>query len=256
MSENTEPRQKLTIRRQHYVPRSYLCYFASSAEEDKGCIWTYDKKGGPPRLQSIVNSAVEKDIYSLRDSAPESPDYIETEIMTPVENAALSILNRLRNGEIGVFESPEFMKVIAFMALLHLRVPKTIEVAKEFVEAGLREYMRLIGEDPQKMKELFEKREKDKGSASVLSETQLADALRFSESHIKIEAKKEYVLGNILPQFSEIGKHLVQLNYVPPQKRVFSLQVMCLWWFFAHLEKVAPNSERGLLCQMSRYIFR
>jgi len=72
--------------------------------------------------------------------------------------------------------------------------------------------LRLIGNDPRKIKELHDKR-KNNGDSNALSESQLADALMSSEKHIKINAKKEYVLANILPHFSEIGKQLALLNW-------------------------------------------
>ena len=212
MPEDSESKHKHVTRRQHYVPRSYLCHFTSFAPEDKNCIWTYDKNGGCPRLQSPVSSAVEKDIYSIKDSNTKPSDYIETEILTPIENEALPILDRLRLDDESILNNAEFMKVVAYMAILHLRVPKSINRAKEFLEAGANEYLRLIGENPQKIKEWCKKRQgKDLGNA--LTEEQMTEAMKFPEKHVKIKAKKDYVLANILPQFQEIGKQLVMLDW-------------------------------------------
>jgi hypothetical protein len=115
------------VKRQHYVPQFYLNWFTTTEEGSrKATFWVYDKKGGEPRRQTPINTAVESRFYDLEHQGVRVP--VE-EMLAAIESAAKPVLERLAQGEP---PRPADIPLLSrFLAYMHSRVPHNIAMTEE-----------------------------------------------------------------------------------------------------------------------------
>lgn len=85
----------MTTKNQHYVPQSYLRYFANSKEQ----LWVYDTKDKKSFKTSIRNIASERFFYDIEelDKTTGKEQFIEKELFAQtIEPAFESLLSYIR----------------------------------------------------------------------------------------------------------------------------------------------------------------
>lgn len=201
------------VKRQHFVQRAYLTHFASQNPADGGRIWVYDKKGGPPRLQSPVNSGIEKDIYTVKSPKAPSPDMLERDLFTQIENVGYPVLKELAaNEKKQALTAEDIGRLSGYLAAAHLRVPRNIDSARQLMEATLIESLKETARDPKKLKGAWEAAQK-KIVGRALTEAEVKDMLENPEKHVKIKADRLMALLLNLQQLDEIGRLLLTMHW-------------------------------------------
>lgn len=113
----------MKYKKNHYVPESYLRRFASVRPGERNpMLYVYDKDGNVPRRQSPKDTAAITDLYTI--SHEDMPPHALEEAFGKQESAVSPILDRWRKPG-AVPQLKEIPEVAYFVALLHLRNPKT-----------------------------------------------------------------------------------------------------------------------------------
>ena len=113
-------------KRQHYVPRFYLAYFADA----EGMVWTYDTERNEVRAGTPQNTAVETNFYSVRDEADEYVDALE-EWLSGVEDKAAPLYPKVLKGE--MLDGREKADFSVFLSSLYTRSPAMIRAMAEIM---------------------------------------------------------------------------------------------------------------------------
>jgi hypothetical protein len=121
-------------KRHHHVPESYLRQFA----DERGNVMVYDRtRGLPPRLTSISNVAVKTNLYTVHDSNGEPSDLIESQWLSPIEDAFAEVVPRLLSAT-PVVTGEERQRVSLFLALQHMRTLQFRNFLSDLTDALLR----------------------------------------------------------------------------------------------------------------------
>jgi hypothetical protein len=127
-------------RRQHWVPRCYLRYFATleTRDSEDPLVWIFSKQSGEPRLTDTKQVAAECYLYSPKDKDGVRLWTMEAELMR-LENLVARLWPTIANGFVNLEENSSIRKLIAlFVATLYLRHPRrlsqTVQIHAEIVE--------------------------------------------------------------------------------------------------------------------------
>src|SRR5262245_47888322 len=113
-------------KRQHYVPRLHLRYLAG--ENPAGMVWTYDMIEGTWRPSTPENTAVESNIYSVKDQDGNHVDALE-EWLTGIESKAAPIYRRMIGGDLPLGQDRADFAV--FVSSLYARSPSILRAFAE-----------------------------------------------------------------------------------------------------------------------------
>ena len=140
----------MAYKRNHYVPEFYLKSFALPMPgRRKPMIWVYDKDGGSTRQQSAKDTAVVRDLYTIRNFEGVQSHFLEHEF-AKYESAVKPILERWK--EPGAKPAvKEIFVASEFLAYLYLRVPRTIDAIKQISAHSSIINMENLARDPERL---------------------------------------------------------------------------------------------------------
>ena len=197
-------------KRQHYVPTFYLEFFAS----EDGTFWVYDKEGGPPRKQTPINTAVESYFYSVDTPEGEKNNYIEEEL-SKVESVTRPILAHWQTKGVRPQER-EILQIAVFLALMHTRVPRSVQSAKEIGEALMTAMVKEWAEDDvEGMRKSWERFCEVHGKPETLTFEKVLEFARSPEksAQFRIELNKKAALGMSMEQTMAVRDQLLEMNW-------------------------------------------
>jgi uncharacterized protein DUF4238 len=200
----------MASKRHHYVPRFYLNYFVTNSVERSPRFWVYDKAGGPPRIQTPINTAVEGYLYSFEAPLGTKNDSLEQALST-LETKAKPVLDRWQRR--GVTATQEEQKLIAeFLAVMYSRSPKTIQGITEASGIMGIELARFLADQPDMIREFLD-REQTRGRPNVPSVEEMVDNLRNVEERFEIEVNRESSLIDSFRLAERIAAELFYMNW-------------------------------------------
>ncbi len=120
----------MPVKRNHYLPQFYLARFMPS--DGTSHFWVYDKKGGKPRRQTPINTGVEGHLYTVINKEGARDDSIETDFLAPIDGDVSPIIDKWATS--GSIDPDDIPTMAAFLAVMHWRVPRNIEVMREYQE--------------------------------------------------------------------------------------------------------------------------
>jgi hypothetical protein len=204
---------KNPTRRQHYVQCAYLAHFASPVANGSGSIWTYDKHGNSPRLQSLKDTGLEKDIYSIKHPGVKTPDILERDVFTKIENVGYPVLKSLvKEKKRPSLDAEAVGRLSGYLVAAHLRVPRNIDSAKQVMEGVSIELLKAMSRDPKKVKEAWEML-KERLPGETLIEEEVKDLLENPEKHVKVEIEQPFPLLANLMLLSELARELISMRW-------------------------------------------
>jgi hypothetical protein len=195
----------VSAKRNHYLPQFYLEYFILPGEK---CIWVYDKSGGEPRCQQPINTGVEGHLYSIINEQGEKDDSIETQFLAPLDGRVKPVLDRW--GLPGAQLTSEDVPLVAeFMASLCTRVPRQIEMIREFGKVlAIKRSHDLAGEPDRLMAYLQRYQEENPGD-KLPDVEEFRKLLEDPEEHFKISTNKRIAMAvSILSTHMEFEEFL------------------------------------------------
>jgi Protein of unknown function (DUF4238) len=200
----------MASKRHHYVPRFYLNYFVTNSVERSPRFWVYDKAGGPPRIQTPINTAVEGYLYSFEAPLGTKNDSLEQALST-LETKAKPVLDRWQRR--GVTATQEEQKLIAeFLAVMYSRSPKTIQGITEASGIMGIELARFLADQPDMIREFLD-RERTRGRPNVPSVEEMVDNLQNVEERFEIEVNRESSLIDSFRLAERIAAELFYMNW-------------------------------------------
>mgnify|MGYP001161390673 CR=1 FL=1 len=135
-------------RRHHYPPRFYLNGFSRD-----DLLWIYDCELNEIRQQTPINTAVERDYYSIEDEDGNRNNAVE-EYLSTVEDKARTAIQRLEAGENLNDDLRTHLSI--FMALLLARTPVFEGAFNEHTQGKLRTLLKEMLSDTEKAKIHFQ----------------------------------------------------------------------------------------------------
>jgi Protein of unknown function (DUF4238) len=200
----------MASKRHHYVPRFYLNYFVTDSAEVASRFWVYDKAGGPPRIQTPVNTAVEGHLYSFETPSGTKNDSLEQALST-LETKTKPLLDRWQ--ERGVTATREEQKLLAqFLAIMYSRSPKTIQGITEASEIMGIEFARFLADQPHMIREFLD-RERLSGRPHVPSFEEMVDNLQNVEERFEIVVNRESSLIESFQLAETVAAELFDMNW-------------------------------------------
>ena len=101
-------------RRQHWVPRFYLRFFATgeSRAEENPRVWTYSQ-GSDPKLIGVNNIVLENNIYSPLQNTGERDYEIEKRLAT-LEGLCAKVWSSFADADFEFNSTPKIKELLAF----------------------------------------------------------------------------------------------------------------------------------------------
>ncbi len=195
-----------TPKRQHYVPRFYLEYFTSQ----QGKFWVYDKVGDAPRQQTPNNTAVQNYFYSVQNASGEKDHSLE-HVLSSLESIAKPILDLWQIRQTRP-TAEEIGNIVHFVAAMHSRVPRNVDLMKQMLEAIYTEEIKKHAENEDQFHKSWNEFRVKHGNVHLSAE----DALDFSrniDKHFSIEMNEKAALAFSLQQATALPHFLEDMNW-------------------------------------------
>jgi len=191
----------ITIRN-HYLPKFYLEYFLPKKEPR--VFWVYDKDGGEPRAQTPINTGIERHLYG--------DDYIEGKVFSPIESIAKPIMDRWLKARSRIIES-EIPQMANFLAFIHTRVPRNIEVVREVGAAMMTSQMQEFAKNPKEIEKYLLRSKKEKGKEKIQSVEEMQNILKNFEENFQVSMSKKPAMAMSLLLTDEVISQLSNMNW-------------------------------------------
>lgn len=200
----------MASKRHHYVPKFYLNYFVTNSTEGTRRFWVYDKAGGPARIQTPINTAVEGHLYSF-ETAPGTRDDSLEQALSTLETKTKPLLDRWQDR--GIAATRQEQELIAqFLAVMYSRSPKTIQGITEAKEIMGIEFARFLADQPDMIGEFLD-RERLAGRPHVPSLEEMVDHLRNVEERFEIMVNRENSLIQSFKLAEKVAGELLDMNW-------------------------------------------
>lgn len=198
-------------RRQHYVPRFYLEYFARQKDENQPGFWIYDKSGSPPKTLTPLNTAVKRDIYTLITPDGTKDTVLERELFARVDGEGKQVLDRWIARGAAPLVKPEVDMVTLYVALQYLRTPQAIRAFNAMEEVFAETWWKQMAEQPKEIERMWREAVDESGKHLWESPAALADQLKNFKDHYKIVGDPKRALLHSIMQLESIHKRLQAL---------------------------------------------
>jgi Protein of unknown function (DUF4238) len=200
----------MASKRHHYVPRFYLNYFVTDSATGGSRFWVYDKAGGPPRIQTPINTAVEGHLYSF-ETAPGTKDDSLEQALSALETKAKPLLDRWHHRGIAATRLEQEL-IAQFLAVMYSRSPKTIQGITEAKEIMGIEFARFLADRPDMIGEFLD-RERLNGRPHIPSLEEMVDHLRNVEERFEIMVNRESSLIESFKLAERVAAELLDMNW-------------------------------------------
>ena len=209
------PHGRLSIpRRHHYLPRFYLERFTRDGE-----LWVFDRVTKEFRLQTPINTAVERDFYAASPMGQIEGTEVEA-LLSLLEGEAGPALERLDRRASLSFE--DRVNVAYFAAFLRTRTPEFADGANRLTDALVKQMARRDFASPARARAVLRKIASTSGSMDVSSVHELCTAMR--EGRFGITLSKNHRLLLTLQMASEVAQRFMQMGWVvvhAPRRKSF-----------------------------------
>ena len=193
-------------KRHHYVPQFYLRYFVDA----DGLLHVYDKADQTRRLQTPRNTTVQNKFYGYSDRAGKYDDEIERSL-AELESKAKGVLDRWQQSSARP-EPAEIVLMSVFLAVMHCRVPRTINAAKELMEISAFEVFKIAAERPDLVEE-FLASERAKGPRLDIDKDEFLESLENAESRFTVKVNPKVALAGSLRAAPAVAELLAKMKW-------------------------------------------
>lgn len=199
---------KNSKKRDHYLPKFYLNFFLP--ETAPKFFWVYDKNSTPPRKGTLDDTGIEKFLYRVHGGRIENPKFIDDELLEPNESKTAPVLRKLFSSSARL-ENTDIPVLAEFLALMHIRVPRTQQWFRQVGGIAAASYFRRDAtmnpdEIEEKLKRLRVEHGADNIPASPAEYRELLDKY-------DIELTKQPALALSVLATQEIVTQLLEMNW-------------------------------------------
>lgn len=195
-------------KRDHYLPQFYLNFFIP--EEDPRFFWVYDKQGGDPRPQTPINTGIEGHLYRLEGPRIADAKFIDSILFQKNESTVKPVIQRLlRSGE--RLKDTDIRILADFLALMHIRVPRTQKMVKEVGGVALTHQLLEISQDTEYIENLLRQFREEGDDDVPSSAEEFRKILKRIQDHIEL-AKKPALLLSVLST-TTVVQQLLEMHW-------------------------------------------
>ena len=201
----------MKYKRNHYVPEFYLSKFSLiPAGKRKAQLWVYDKEEIAPHEQSPRDTAVINDLYKI--FTPDFPSNALELAFGDQENTISPILTRwTKKGAVPTID--EANEVAYFLALLHLRNPKTASWYEAVAELVAVEKAKAFAQDSVQFDKFWETLMKEGSISSKLTKEKFREMTKNFDKHFVIKFDHQYITLSPLKYADDIFNELRKMHY-------------------------------------------
>jgi uncharacterized protein DUF4238 len=200
----------MASKRHHSVPQFYLDYFVIKSARGASHFWVYDKAGGPARVQTPINTAVEGHLYSFETASGAKDDSLER-FLSELETKAKPVLDRWQQSDVAPIQEEE--KLIAeFLALMHTRSPRTMQGITEASQVVGIQVARFLADRPEMVREFLEQ-ERLTGRPNIPSVEEMVENLRNVEERFEIKVNRKRSLVDSFKLSESVAAELFKMNW-------------------------------------------
>jgi hypothetical protein len=194
-------------RRHHYLPQMYLRGFANDTEQ----VWVFDRQDDKYVHQHVINTAVEKDFYTILDPNGRKTDRVEQMRAKEVEGPMKRIIERLDDRDLG-WEEEERAILALFVALLRTRNPAFNSDQNESTEQLHRWWAKATHSSVEAVEESMQKYEQETGQELTdISAEEIFEMIR--DNRYQIKNPRQNNVKMMLSLAPEIAQALFRLNW-------------------------------------------
>ncbi len=197
-------------KRNHYLPQFYLQTFVQNNQ--KGTFWVYYKGEKEPRLQTPINTGVEKHLYNVKRSDGSVDDSIEKEVMSPIEGDVGPIIKRLIDTKARI-EEEEIHRLALFISLMATRIPRAIQAVREVGEAISTYMLKDLANQPDAIEKLLDEAREEGITEDDMTVDDFRDLINDFENQFEMSFDKKYATGLSLFTSGAIFLELIKMNW-------------------------------------------
>lgn len=191
-------------KRHHYLPRFYLNGFTQD-----GNLFIYDRNKNEYRSQTPINTAVEKDFYSIIDDTGKKNTSIES-LLADVETKANKVIDKLNDGNDVTFQ--ERIDLSLFIALLIGRTPEFDATFKSLQDNLTRRMGKMLFHSVEQTQKILNMH---RGTESESDSTTAKEMYDFVQSDkYDIEFGRVNTLDVMLHLGESLAKYFCQMNWI------------------------------------------
>jgi hypothetical protein len=203
----------MKYRKHHYVPESYLRAFAVVAPGKRNpMLWVYDKEETEPRKQSPKDTAAINDLYTISDDETMSPHALE-QAFGKQESEVAPVLERWRKPG-AIPQIKDIPKVAYFVALLHVRNPKSAKWYEAMLEVMQAERARSIASNDARFENFWNSLVAgDSITSKLFTKEQVREKLLHFDKHFIVKIDQKYTTFSPLPHADAIYSELTKMYW-------------------------------------------
>ena len=200
----------MKYKRNHYVPEFYLHNFSLvHAGDRKAQLWVYDKEENPPRKQSPRDTAVINDLYTVL--IPDLPlNALEVAFGKQESNVSPILAKWAQKGALPTIDT--ILEVAYFLALLHLRNPKTARWFEAVAELVAVEKAKALAHDNVQFDKFWEKLMKEESISPELTKEKFCEMAKNFDEHFIVKFDPQYTTFSPL-KYAEAIFHELKKMY-------------------------------------------
>ena len=195
-------------RRCHYLPQFYLSNFVNS---DKNFYVYYKEDEEDPKVQTPLNTGIERDLYNAINEDGIISDSVEKELLAPVEGAVGPIINQLLSSK--SINDSDISDLALFSAFMATRVPKTIDHSQKLMETIQTFQLKELAEKPEEIDRFLKYAKENGKDYDGITVEKMIDEIKHFEDRYRIEANKKVATGMSLLTTLEVYKLLLEMNW-------------------------------------------
>ena len=188
-------------RRHHYLPQFYLNYFTNN----DGYFYIFDEEKSEIRKQTPINTALEKDLYTVKQSNGED-SYLLEKIFSEYESQAKILFEKIKKQEELCYEEKYIMSF--FVALMQTRTPSAIENTADLFQQITEKHAQIIMQFP----EFRKKMELDRQKEGLEAFTDEEYKKLCENTHLKINP--QYALSISISKIGHLALIYAQQNWL------------------------------------------
>jgi hypothetical protein len=197
-------------KRNHYLPQFYLEYFIPASRPAH--FWVYDKEGGNPRPQTPINTGVEGHLYTVLNEDGAKDDFIETQVLSPLDGVAKSILDRWADPQSRIQEE-EIPVIAEFLAFFDTRVPRNIEMVREMGKLLALKHSKDLSADPDRLMRYIERYKSENPDEKVPGLDEVREWFRNPETRFKFSTNRTVAMVLSFLSSQTIFEELITMNW-------------------------------------------
>lgn len=197
----------MPARKHHYVPVFYQKGFADS----EGLVWVYDRDLKTCKHLHPTVVCLGKDLYTVRHDGAPWDRRIETDILSPIESVAASLIRKIHAGERLSLEEVDDLSF--FIGLQFTRVPSFAMAVSAAVEMMMNEGLRVQFANVERVQSALHHYQEATGESLNVEAASMVDSIATNRVRIRAAATERPFLESMFDQAKLLAGFVAKSNW-------------------------------------------